>query len=63
MYDDERQVFDVKIHEKVNEANKTYNNLTFNYYIDWLKSLGNSKALFLIDILLKLKNKYETRTN
>ena len=63
MYDDERQVFDVKIHEKVHEAYKIYNNFTFNYYIDWLKSLGNKKALFLIEILLKLKIKYETKTN
>ena len=60
MYDKDKDLFRINLHNKINETcNKKINNQHFKYYIDWLKSLGNSKAIDVVDSLIKLKESHE----
>ena len=55
-YDEIGEVFTVKMREKIFDTNLyDYNLNLLNYYFDWLKSLGNSKAIMLIEILKTFK--------
>ena len=54
IFDKNNQCFIIKVHEK-DEGNDSFNLIQQNYYIDWLQSMGNSKAMNLIEILIRLK--------
>lgn len=55
-YDEIGEVFTVKMREKIFDTNLyDYNLKLLNYYFDWLKSLGNSKAIMLIEIIKTFK--------
>ena len=60
IFDKKKQCFVINVHEKNTEDQQNFSSCTkFSYYLDWLQSMGNSKAIYLIDILVKLKQSSE----
>ena len=60
IFDQNKQCFIIKMQERDTEEERNFSNGTkFKYYIDWLQSMGNSKATNLIEILTKLKQSNE----
>ena len=59
-FDQHKKCFVIKMHEKDTEEERNFSNGTkFQYCIDWLKSMGNTKATNIIEILTKLKQSTE----
>lgn len=55
-YDKDRSSFITKLHEKVfYKENKYPYIMQHKYYVEWLKSLGNKKALQFVEVLEQIK--------
>ena len=60
IYDKNKKCFKIKMQEKDLDDKQTHQiSPQLNYYISWLQSMGNCKAINLIEILTKFKERNE----
>ena len=56
-YDSDKKLYTAKYQEKVSLDQELFHSAQQSYYIDFLTSLGNNKAMYMVEIVKKIKAK------
>lgn len=54
-YDRNQEIFIISLHEKIPNDYNNINLKHYNYYVEWLRSLGNSRATDFIEVIQGIK--------